>query len=459
MNHWFRCLIVIAAAFAMAPSPWTRGAFASHQSAAETGDEITVRAKGEGADPAEAKNEATRAALRQAVGSFVDVKTVTDGDRVITDRLLSATSALVIGSKVLSGPKRRGDGLYEVECEVRIRKRALVGSLTEAGFTLTGTIDGDAAKRVSAINFKNAKEAEVLLAERVDKLWSKLMIGRLLDDKGVPLGDGELPTVVQQKDGTVIVCANVQIYFHLEAYYAKFVPEMKVLLAALDVGRGEAMVNRANWKGDPPAPQSRFGGVPVYAYGSEPFELRLSESPNRVTLWISDGRDESGLNEHFSGFELAADTARPIQQAASQFAVDVYSKAAFGFRLELLDGDGSVVASEAVPLLSRNLAMLENAVSKAEPVKGLRVPVEQLVLAGKQRVLWQLVGDGRSITLSPSFGIHMYYSNSHYASQWDSRQEQTCQGSHCDVFETRLELMLPASDLANVKGYRITAVE
>ena len=103
--------------------------------------------------------------------------------------------------------------------------------------------------------------------------------------------------------------------------------------------------------------------------------------------------------------------------------------------------------------------MLENAVSKAEPVKGLRVPVEQLVLAGKQRVLWQLVGDGRSITLSPSFGIHMYYSNSHYASQWDSRQEQTCQGSHCDVFETRLELMLPASDLANVKGYRITAVE
>jgi len=66
MNHWFRCLIVIAAAFAMAPAPWTRGAFASHQSAAETGDEITVRAKGEGADPAEAKNEATRAEFPKA---------------------------------------------------------------------------------------------------------------------------------------------------------------------------------------------------------------------------------------------------------------------------------------------------------------------------------------------------------------------------------------------------------
>jgi len=105
------------------------------------------------------------------------------------------------------------------------------------------------------------------------------------------------------------------------------------------------------------------------------------------------------------------------------------------------------------------LAMLENAVSKAEPVKGLRVPVEQLVFAGKQRVLWQLIRDGRSITLSPSFGINMYYSDSYNPAHWDWRQKQTCEGSHCDVFETRLELMLPASDLANVKGYRITAVE
>ena len=338
MNHWVRFLIVIAAAFAMVPAPWTRDAFASHQSAAETGDEITVKAKGEGTDPAEAKNEATRAALRQAVGSFVDVKTVSDGDRIITDRILSATSALVIGSKVVSGPKRRGDGLYEVECEVRIRKRNLVASLTDSGFTLTGAIDGDAAKRVSAINFKNAKEAEVLLAERVERLWSKLMIGRLLDDKGVPLGDGELPTVVAQKDGTVIMCANVQIYFHLEAYYTKFVPEMKALLEALAVGRGEAMVNRATWQGEGPAPQSRFGGVAVYGYGAEPFRRILSDSPHRETFWISDGRDDSGLNEHFSGYELPIDTTGPIRTAVKKLR-------GVGYRLELFDGAGSVVTS------------------------------------------------------------------------------------------------------------------
>jgi hypothetical protein len=198
----------------------------------------------------------------------------------------------------------------------------------------------------------------------------------------------------------------------------------------------------------------------VYANGSEPIDLQLSESPNRVTLWISDGRDESGLNEHFSGFELAADAARPIQHAASQFELDNHlSEAAWGFRLELLDGDGSVVASQAIPLLRRNLAMLENAVSKSQPVEGLRVPVEQLVYARKQRVLWKLGRGSLSYTLSPSFGVNHNYSDSHSSSHWNSRQKQTSQGSHSDVFETREELVLPAADLANVKGYRITAIE
>jgi hypothetical protein len=457
MNNWIRMLIVIAASIAMGAAPCAFGAGAPRQSAADASDEITVKAKGEGADPTEAKNDATRAALRQAVGSFVDVKTVTDGDRIVTDRILSATGALVIGSKVISGPKRRGDGLYEVECEVRIRKRNLVATLTESGFTLTGAIDGDAAKRVSAINFKNAKEAEVLLAERVDTLWSKLMIGRLLDDKGVPLGDGELPTVVAQKDGTVIVCANVQIYFHLEAYYTKFVPEMKALLEALAVRRGEAMVNRATWNEVAPAPQSRFGGVPAYAYGSEPTQQQLSDSPNRVTLWISDGRDESGLNEHFSGFELTAETALPILQAAKRFGRDVGRGSTLGFRLELLDGNGGVVASQAIPLFQRSLAMMQTTQDEAPRLEGSRVPVERLVLAPWTRILWSL--EQRCLLISPSFGIHQNYGRAYTSSYWNRRQEPPYSGSCCDVFETREEIVLPASDLANVRGYRVTAVE
>jgi hypothetical protein len=32
-------------------------------------------------------------------------------------------------------------------------------------------------------------------------------------------------------------------------------------------------------------------------------------------------------------------------------------------------------------------------------------------------------------------------------------------GSHSDVFEMREKFVLPAADLANVKGYRITAIE
>ncbi|MCE2883188.1 MAG: hypothetical protein LW636_12650 [Planctomycetaceae bacterium] len=416
MNDWIRMLIVIVASIAMGAAPCALGAEAPRQSAADAGDEITVKAKGEGVDPAEAKNDATRAALRQAVGSFVDVKTVTDGDRIVTDRILSATGALVIGSKVISGPKRRGDGLYEVECEVRIRKRNLVGSLTEAGFTITGSIDGDAARRVSSINFKNAKEAQALLADRLDNLWTKLFIGRILDDKGVPLGENELPKVVDRGDGTVVVCANVQIYFHLEAYYTKFVPEMKDILEALAVGKGEWTVNRATWKGKGKAPRSRFGGVPVYANGTEPGTQSLSELPSRATLWLSDGRDESGLNEHFVGFELPPEIAEPVVKFGSRYRP---YQASFGFRVELLDDSGRVVASEARAALGGLFLGVTTTDTEPQVSRDLTVPLEEV-----------------------AFGV-----------------PEDPVGGRCDAWEVRVELVLPAADLANVKGYRITPFE
>jgi hypothetical protein len=305
---------------------------------------------------------------------------------------------------------------------------------------------------VSAINFKNAKEAEVLLAERVERLWSKLMIGRLLDDKGVPLGDGELPTVVAQKDGTVIMCANVQIYFHLEAYYTKFVPEMKALLEALAVGRGEAMVNRATWQGEGPAPQSRFGGVAVYGYGAEPFRRILSDSPHRETLWISDGRDDSGLSEHFSGYELPIDTTGPIRTAVKKLR-------GVGYRLELFDGAGSVVSSVTY---GRGSAVMRAAEGReSEMANGLRVPLENVYLERMRHALWnEYFGDSPAgvYVLSPSFRFDDRVGDS----DWRARQPldpYVGHGLYCDVFETRLELVLPAADLANVKGYRITAVE
>jgi hypothetical protein len=406
-------------------------------------EEILVTASGFGSDPSSAKLDATREAIRQAVGTFIDVKSVVDGDQLVSDRILSATSALVIGSKVVAGPTRRGDGTYEVKCEVRIRRQILVGALADAGFKVTGVMDGDAAKRVSEVNFANAKEAEEILKDRLSNLWSKLMIGRLLDDRGVPLGDGEIPTVVQRDDGTVVICANVQLYFHLEAFYTKFVPDMKRLLEALALSKSEFTWNRAATVNSP-RPGSRFAGVPVF--GDDSGLRPVSSEQTRRTIWIPDGRDQLGLNEHFAVFEVPAAVTAPFVQAAEQCA-------AAGFLIELLNGEGQVVAGSTWAVRGLECLMRCDG-TRCNCRLQTPAPIEQVEGVAVQRWLLHDVNrmaSSRNLFLvSPRFGIWSY----DYAGFPDRLNEVTC-----DVIETRVHITLPAGDLGQVKRYRVVPVE
>ena len=418
-------------------------------------EEILVTASGFGSDPSSAKLDATREAIRQAVGTFIDVKSVVDGDQLVSDRILSATSALVIGSKVVAGPTRRGDGTYEVKCEVKIRKQNLVGALSDAGFKVTGAMDGDAAKRVSEINFANAKEAEAILKDRLSNLWSKLMIGRLLDDNGVPLGAGELPTVVRRDDGMVVVCANVQLYFHLEAYYTKFVPDMKLLLEALAVSKSDFMLNRSSFVAgqDVPPPQSRFGKIPIQR--GVLVAWQLSREPARQTIWMSDGRDETGLNEHFLGFELPVAAIAPFQKCKEQIRAAAY-------RVELLDGNGRVVVAKRNPVLETQFMALRQVANQNDSDIRTASAIEALYTGEVMQWLgfWGFSGSAQ-MCLSPRFSPNVEAAGEFQRGavspneHWDPFNRSVT----CDVLETRVDIVLSASDLAQIKSYRIVPEE
>jgi hypothetical protein len=406
-------------------------------------DDITVRAKGHGANPGAAKDDAIREALKRAVGMFVDSKTITDSDKIVSDRILSTTGALVLGSKVTAGPSRSVDGLYEVECDVRIKKRTLVSQLSDAGFKVTGSVDGDAATRVAGANFRNAKQAEALLTERLANLWSKLFIGRIIDENGIPLGDGELPKVVQRNDGTVVVCANVQIYFHLEAYYTKLVPELQPLLESLASDRKELTVNRPIWRGDGPALATLFGRIPIQACIQEPW----CEDKDGFWLWLSVGRDRVALTEHFVGYQLPKALAGTLTKLARRTNDGRY-------RIELLSGSGKVIA--AVSRSGKDTRLLGTGQGNT-PLGALADPRELVNGVSDNRsprwcLLWcsesRPEGDAQ---LSPA---HYNEGGDHYG--WGFRGG--C-GYVCDVLEDRIEMAVPASDMSSVKSYRITAVD
>ena len=453
-----------------APSP--ASAFASHPYLRDT-EEIVIRAKGEGVDPSAAKLDATREALKQAVGMFVDAQTVVTDDQVISDKILSGTNALVLGSKVISGPKRRSDGLYEVQCEVKIRRQQLVSTISAAGIAVTGAIDGDAAQRVSEINFKNDQEAKELLRDRLSNLWSKLMVARLIDDKGSPLGDGEIPTVVQRPDGSVVVCANLQVYFHLEAFYTKFAPDLKQLLAAISKSStpAECNTNRPIWKSSEECPfRTRFGRIPVipssreYSPGAEPSledNAAISTGSSR-TVWVSDGRDATATNEHFSGYTMASSFLPLFAEASKHLA-------AGQVRIELLDESAHVIHAEIVPILGGQATFMQPPGTNCPRSKvGQLVEVDAVCLVemwswlihmgGRPMSGWRMPGGLSPMSmfvLTPTFTVASYVHAG--IDKWTTRSVGAL--GVCDVFETRIEIVMPKDDLAAVRGYRLTPVE
>lgn len=269
------------------------------------------------------------------------------------------------------------------------------------------------------------------------------MIGRLLDEKGVPLGDGEIPTVVQRDDGTVVICANVQLYFHLEAFYTKFVPDMKRLLEALALSKSELTWNRLATVNSP-KPGSRFAGIPVFCDDSGIRPVSFEQT--RRTIVIPDGRDQLGLNEHFSIFEVPAGVAAPFMQAAEQCAGAC-------FLIELLNGDGQVVAGRKWAV--RGMSFLMRC-DRDRCYFQLQTPSPIEKVEGREVHRWLLYDvnensqSRNSFLVTPRFGVSRY----DYA-----EVSSACNNFTCDVFETRVHITLPASDLAQVKSYRVVPVE
>jgi hypothetical protein len=164
------------------------------------------------------------------------------------------------------------------------------------------------------------------------------------------------------------------------------------------------------------------------------------------------------LNEHFAGYELTAEVAGPFIAAQRRYRILRGDR--FGFRIELLDGNGRVVGSEQRSELGGPFMGNPVEDSTASPVSGLKVPLDDVAPGWPNWALLHAIDidNFKSIRLSPSFGLNPTYGNVG-GDYWFHRQTSYPRGGHCDAWEVRVEVALSAADLANVRGYRVTAVE
>lgn len=80
----------------------------------------TVQATGEGVDVSAARRDAQRSAIEQAVGVFVDAKTLVENFQTVEDKIRTHAQAFIKSFKELGEPQRTSDGTWIVRIEATV---------------------------------------------------------------------------------------------------------------------------------------------------------------------------------------------------------------------------------------------------------------------------------------------------------------------------------------------------
>jgi len=145
--------------------------------------EITVTGIGTTLESAE--KQALASAIRQAVGAYMDSKTIVENEEVIQDRILSVSNAFVDKYEVVGQPKKSSDGLVEITILARVNTNQVVQALKENNL-ISGEVAGQNLWAEASTKVMNAQDAVAMLEAKIPELIKSVVTITPLDDKGLP---------------------------------------------------------------------------------------------------------------------------------------------------------------------------------------------------------------------------------------------------------------------------------
>ena len=200
--------------------------------------EITVT--GIGATLESAEKQALASAIRQAVGAYMDSKTIVENEEVIQDRILSVSNAFVEKYEVVGQPKKTSDGLIEITILAKVKTNQVVQALKENNL-ISGEVAGQNLWAEASTKVMNAQDAVAMLEAKLPEFikgsvtitpLDKNLKPNLLKNKSAVDELNTTPTEIQQIPST----EKARLIWLLELklnnnYYSKFViPELIRLL-------------------------------------------------------------------------------------------------------------------------------------------------------------------------------------------------------------------------------------
>lgn len=147
-------------------------------------EEITVT--GIGTTLASAEKQALASAIRQAVGAYMDSKTIVENEEIIQDRILSVSNAFVEKYQVVGQPKKSADGLIEITILAKVKTNQVVQALKENNL-ISGEVAGQNLWAEASTKVMNAQDAVAMLEAKIPEFIKNSVTITPLNNKGLPM--------------------------------------------------------------------------------------------------------------------------------------------------------------------------------------------------------------------------------------------------------------------------------
>lgn len=132
-----------------------------------------------------AEKQALASAIRQAVGAYMDSKTIVKNEEVIQDRILSVSNAFVEKYEVVGQTKKSSDGLIEITILAKVKTNQVVQALKENNL-ISGEVAGQNLWAEASTKVMNAQDAVAMLEAKIPELIKSVVTITPLDEKGLP---------------------------------------------------------------------------------------------------------------------------------------------------------------------------------------------------------------------------------------------------------------------------------
>lgn len=304
-----------------------------------------VVATGFGINPQKAEEQALMAAVRSAIGVYLDANTIVANEEVIQNRILSLSNGFV---KEYTAIKRSGpspDGLYEVTIVAKIESSQLMSAMKSANI-VSGEIQGRNLWAESATKIKGVDDAVRILQATIRESCEQLVQLRFLDQEGRAT-DAKTPAKTSQNQNEAELTWYVATSVDQDAYFKKFAPLIIRCLQNITGTKGQKFDIKAPRIEKYP-PGATFGHS--LSRGPEtpavPFEVgyrrfRVDEIPILKYLNKKGGHEHFVVERASRANDFLEITVFPRTECQNFLLSEMIS--GFGVVIEILDSNGDLL--------------------------------------------------------------------------------------------------------------------